>query len=166
MSQLANQDPLAQLNDIIAPTAPSGFPPAPIYWVISLITIAIIIIAYYVIKNKKQHQKIQKTQLLKLKQLQQQQESFIALNQLLKGCALSYFDRNEVASLHGEQWFNFLQQYSTFPIFDSKEAFLQRLYQTENQLVDESDYIAAKNWISTLPKQIKKHNKKQGIKDV
>ena len=159
MSPLDNQDPLAQLNDIIAPTAPNWFPPALIYWVLFLLIIVIVVASYYFVKKHQTQQKLQKSQLNKLAQLQQQNIDFIALNQLLKGCALSYFPRSEVASLHGEQWFYFLQKYSDIAIFKNKKEFMQRLYQSNKQPTNESDFIDAKKWITALPKQIKKAQK-------
>ena len=159
MSPLANQDPLAQLNDIIAPTAPHWFPPAPIYWVLLALTFVALFVVFYLTKKLKKQQQLQKSQLAKLSLLRQQQASFIELNQLLKGCVLTYFSREKVASLHGEQWFYFLQKYSTTPLFNDKQAFMARLYQTDILTVDEQDYAAAKKWISELPKQIKKVHK-------
>ncbi|GLS89730.1 hypothetical protein GCM10007916_07970 [Psychromonas marina] len=159
MSPLANQDPLAQLNDIIGPSTPSWFPPAPIYWLLLCVTIIVLGVSYYFLKKYHQQQKIKQSHLLKLAQLKQQQIDFISLNQLLKGCALTYFPRSDVASLHGEAWFDFLQKHSDVTLFDSKQAFIKRLYQNANQPASETDFIDAKKWISTLPKQIKKAQK-------
>lgn len=159
MSPLANQDPLAQLNDIIAPTAPSWFPPAPIYWVLLLVLVASIFTSYYFVKKYQQQHKLQKLQLNKLQQLEQQHVDFITLNKLLKGCVLSYFPRSEVASLHGTSWFYFLQKHSNFPIFNNKQDFMTRLYQDKCPATQQSDFIEAKKWITALPKQIKKAQK-------
>ncbi len=159
MSPLANQDPLAQLNDIIAPTAANWFPPAPIYWLILLLCSLLIAVTYYFVKQHSKQRKQQKLYLNKLTQLQADKASFIALNQLLKGCAISYFSRSEVASLHGEQWFDFLQRYSAKPIFADKASFVQRLYQSDVEAINEADYQMAKTWITALPKQIKRVNK-------
>jgi len=156
MSPLANQDPLAQLNDIIAPNAPSGFPPAPIYWLLCCLLIGAVFGGYYLFKKQQKQRQRQQQQLRELQQLKQQKSDFIALNQLLKGCALSYFPRSDVASLHGEAWFDFLQKHSHFSIFKNKQDFLTRLYQAECQVTDDSDFIDAKKWITALPKQIKK----------
>lgn len=159
MSPLANQDPLAQLNDIIAPTAPSWFPPAPIYWLLLSLIVAVVVLSYYFLKKYKSQQLLQKSQLLKLHQLQRQKVDFITLNQLLKGCALSYLPRTDVASLHGEQWFDFLQENSLQPIFKDKQDFMQRLYHIKQQATHDTDFIEAKRWIIALPKQIKKAQK-------
>lgn len=159
MSPLANQDPLAQLNDIIGPSTPNWFPPAPIYWILLCVILTALGIAYYCFKQHHKQKKIKQAQLLKLTHLKQQQVDFITLNQLLKGCALAYFPRNDVASLHGEAWYDFLQKYSDAPLFDSKQAFIKRLYQKTDQSANETDFIDAKKWINELPKQIKKAQK-------
>ena len=156
MSPLANQDPLAQLNDIIAPTAPSWFPPAPIYWCLLILTICLVIGVLYYFKKQQKQRQILKSQLALLSELEQQQVDFIVLNQLLKGCALNYLPRSEVASLHGAQWFDFLQQHSDVAIFKDKQDFMTRLYQAECQATQDVDFIEAKKWITALPKQIKK----------
>lgn len=166
MSPLDNQDPLAQLNDIASLTPPSWFPPALIYWELLFTTIILIVGAYYFIKKINKQKKQQKLFLLKLKQLQQQSASFISLNQLLKGCALHYFPRQEVASLHSEAWYEFLQQNASFTMFSNKQDFIYRLYQSDQQDCQDKDFSEAKRWVIELPKQIKKYNHKQEIKDV
>ncbi|WP_413701668.1 DUF4381 family protein [Psychromonas sp. KJ10-10] len=161
MSPLDNQDPLAQLNDIAALTPPSWFPPALIYWELLFTSIILLAGGYYLIKKINKQKKQQQLFLLKLKQLQQQKASFISLNQLLKGCALHYFPRQDVASLHGEAWYEFLQQYAAIALFNNKQDFIYRLYQSNDQNCQEKDFSEAKRWIIELPKQIKKHNQKQ-----
>jgi len=159
MSPLANQNPLAQLNDIIAPTAASPWPPAPFYWVILVVLIIAIVALVYLVKRIKKQRVRQQQALLKLRQLQAENADFILLNQLIKGVALSYFPREQVASLHSDAWFDFLQRYSTTPLFINKDVFLQRLYQYSNTPCSAEDFIQVKNWIKQLPKQIKKHTK-------
>ncbi|MEI6897060.1 MAG: DUF4381 domain-containing protein [Psychromonas sp.] len=156
MSPLANPDPLAQLNDIIGPTSPNWFPPAPLYWALLLLIMALFFGTYYFVKQYKKQQKVQQSLLINLHQLAHNKADFIVLNQLLKACALRYFPRDEVASLHGEQWFDFLQKYSRQTIFKNKQNFMQRLYHVTPQACHETDFMEAKKWIMALPKQIKK----------
>ena len=157
MSPLDSQNPLAQLNDIIAPNTVSFWPLAPIYWALLFIIVAGLIGLTYLIKRIKQQRKKQQAVLIKLQELKTNKANFIMLNQLLKGVALQYFPRQQVASLHSEAWFDFLQQYATTPIFKDKEAFLMRLYQDTNPACSDSDFIQTKQWIKQLPKQIKKN---------
>jgi len=159
MSPLAKQNPLAQLNDIIAPTTANQWPPAPVYWVLLITFVVLIIISIYLVKRLKKQRLKQQQALQKLQQLQAENASFIVLNQLIKGVALLYFPRQMVASLHGEHWFNFLQNYSTKPLFSSKQLFLKRLYSRGEQNCSADDFAQSKIWIKQLPKQIKKYNK-------
>ena len=159
MSALANQNPLSQLNDIIAPTAASPWPPAPIYWLLLLLFMVSIVAAFYLFKRIKKQRIKQLQALQKLQQLQANNANFITLNQLLKGVALSYFPRQQVASLHGEKWFEFLQHYAATPLFTSKQQFLQRLYTNSGQPCFADDFAQVTIWIKQLPKQIKKQHK-------
>lgn len=156
----ANQDPLAQLNDIIAPSAPHWWPPAAIYWLL-LIAFAVLIIGAIYLFNKVKKEGLKQQQALqKLQQLKQANANFISLNQLLKGVALLYFPRQQVASLHSEKWFDFLHCYAASPIFESKQAFLKRLYSQGAQDCSDNDFAQVKIWIKNLPRQIKKQQKK------
>ena len=159
MSPLANADPLSQLNDIIAPTAASAWPPAPVYWGLILLLLLLCGCAVFLFKRIKKAQLKQKLALTKLHQLQAEDADFVHLNQLIKGVALSYFPRQQVASLHGEQWFDFLQRYAVTPLFTDKQKFLQRLYKGGEQPCSSDDFAQAKIWIKQLPKQIKKQHK-------
>jgi leucyl aminopeptidase len=151
-----NQNPLAQLNDIQALSLPSFWPPAAIYWfLLSAVIIFLLLFAYLFKKYKKQKVK-QKMALQQLIDLQQSNADFILLNQLLKGVALLYFPRTQVASLHGEQWFDFLQFYAKAPLFDNKQHFIKRLYNSPAPVCSSSDFEQARQWITSLHKQIKK----------
>lgn len=156
MSPQTNVDPLAQLQDVISPDIPSWWPLAPIYWLLIVIAIVLIAVLVYLFKmhNKNKHK--QQQAYLQLQQLKQNNANFVLLNQLLKGVALLYFERRQVASLHGEEWFDFIQKHATEPIFASKQHFVERLYQVEQQSCTKQDYQQAKTWIKNLPTQIKK----------
>lgn len=155
MSVQNNQSPLAQLNDIIAPSLPSFWPPAPIYWFLSGALIILLLLSVYLFKKYKKQKVKQKTALKQLTQLQDANADFILLNQLLKGVALLYFPRRQVASLHGEQWFDFLQSYAQTPIFDGKQHFIKRLYGNPVPVCSKGDFEQARKWITGLHKQIK-----------
>ncbi|MFT6986489.1 MAG: hypothetical protein ACJAT7_002325 [Psychromonas sp.] len=156
---LNNQNPLAQLHDIITPSAPSFWPPAPLYWLLLIISIVLITGAIYLYKRVKSERQKYQMALSKLQQLKDEGADFIALNKLVKGVALLYFPRQQVASLHGEQWFDFLHTYSERPLFGSKPLFLQRLYNNRDQSCASDDFEQVKIWIKKLPQQIKKQQK-------
>lgn len=159
MSPQTNVDPLAQLQDVISPDLPSWWPLSPIYWLLIISCIAFIAVLVYLFKMQHKNKHKQQQAHLQLQQLKQNSANFVLLNQLLKGVALLYFERHQVASLHGEDWFNFIQKHATVPIFGNKQRFIDRLYQVDQQSCTEQDYQQAKTWIKNLPKQIKKQQK-------
>lgn len=156
---LNKQNPLAQLHDIIPPDAPDFWPPAPLYWFLLIASVGLIAGAIYLYKRVKSERLKYRAALSQLQQLKDNGADFIALNQLVKGVALLYFPRQQVASLHGEQWFDFLLAYSARPLFKSKPLFLQRLYNNGAQACTSDDFEQVKVWIKELPAQIRKQQK-------
>lgn len=156
MSLQNNQNPLAKLNDILSPSLPSFWPPAPIYWFLLGVSIICLLLSVYLFKKYKKQKVKQKMALKQLIRLEQSKADFIRLNQLLKGVALLYFPRTQVASLHGEQWFDFLQSYAQTPLFDDKQNFIKRLYDNPAPVCSGHDFEQARKWITGLHKQIKK----------
>ncbi|KTD11643.1 hypothetical protein Lgra_1101 [Legionella gratiana] len=114
---MANTDPLAQLKDIHLPTPIGWWPLAPgWYVVIALIVLISIFISYRIYTNYR-HAKAKKHALLLLMNYQKQyeKERNVALasahiSELLRRVALAYYPREEVASLHGEDWLRFLNE--------------------------------------------------------
>ncbi|HEY5715863.1 MAG TPA: DUF4381 domain-containing protein [Psychromonas sp.] len=156
MSLPDSQNPLAQLNDIVDPSLPSFWPLAPIYWFLLGIVFIGVLGSLYLFKKYRKQQLKQKKSLQKLLELKKSEANFVLLNQLLKGVALAYFPRRQVASLHGGQWFDFLQRYAQAPLFENKQQFIERLYQQDPRACSASDFAQAHRWITCLPKQIKK----------
>ncbi|WP_019612961.1 DUF4381 domain-containing protein [Psychromonas ossibalaenae] len=154
-----NQDPLAQLHGIIGPDQASSWPPALIYWLLAVLVILLLAAAVYLFKRYKEKKQLQKKVLQELDHLKHAGGTFISLNQLLKGTALQYFPRSEVASLHGELWFEFLQNHSAETIFQDKQTFTKRLYHSTAQHCSTDDFQQARVWIKNLPQQIKKQHK-------
>lgn len=164
MPQNINSDPLSGLHDIIAPTAASWWPLPLIYWGILLVFIAVLSISVYFILQYKKNKKQQQKHLVALAGLQIKNANFIALNQLLKGVSIASFPRSQVASLHGNAWYDFLLAHSSFnenTLFKGRPLFISQLYEKSSRECDENDFTQAKKWIKQLPSFIKKNNKVQ-----
>jgi hypothetical protein len=159
MSLPDSQNILSQLNDIIAPSSPSFWPLPAIFWALLILFLAVIIGLFIIIKKYKKQQDKQKLALQKLQKLQQSNATFIQLNQLLKGASLLYFTRQDVASLYGEQWFDFLQANAKERIFEDKQSFMKRLYNNSEQICSEQDFTQAKAWIKSLNHKLKSPQK-------
>ena len=106
---------LAQLKDIHTPEAIGAWPLALGYWLALLVVILLITLLVYVYRNKKKQSLVKKEALNALSQLElnDNPEFAIQVNALLKRAALSYLPRNEVATIDGTPWYQFLD--STLP---------------------------------------------------
>ncbi|RBW46106.1 DUF4381 domain-containing protein [Psychromonas sp. B3M02] len=153
-------------EQIILPTqAPSAWPPAPIYWVILGAMLMLLALFVWLFKQHQKKQKKTKQALVALKQLRQQATPrFAELNKLLKGLALQYYPRHQVASLTGEAWFNFIQAHHTgsTPLFGEQTQFCQRLYQ-QPSMCDEQDFKSVSHWIKGFPAQVKRLKKSTSV---
>ena len=99
-------DPLAQLSDIHLPANIHSYPIAPGWWVLlAFVLLAITILIKQIIAYRAKR-KIQKQLLVSLKN----DMSTEALSQLLKYALISYFPRQQTASLFGENLQLFLHQ--------------------------------------------------------
>lgn len=116
---MAKEDALSQLKDIHLPDPVTLWPLAPgWYVVIALVLILIIWLAYLV--NKWHFNALAKKQALNLlkmykKQYEEDKNTQLLsarISELLRRVALVYYPRQEVASLHGDAWLDFLNKTS------------------------------------------------------
>ncbi len=106
------QDPLAQLRDIHLPEAISAWPPAPGWWILTAVLLALLATGIYQLIKKLRRNRYRRQalkQLLTLEQYREQPSIYLAqLNQLLKQTALAANTTMNVAGLTGQQWLAFL----------------------------------------------------------
>lgn len=115
LSEQNQTDPLAELRDIHLPGAIQDWPPAPGWWLLGILAIALTI--YLVVRivrywKRKQYRRegVRSLQLLKVKYENSPNSTQYLqhYSQLLKRVSFSCFPRDEVASLTGESWVAFL----------------------------------------------------------
>ncbi len=134
------------LHDIILPPPPSWWPPsiwASLAAVLLLAVLALMAIFAFQYVNKRKNQR------LAIKQLNQQPNISISeLNTLLKQAALQYYPREEVASLHGQLWLDFLTlSCGNKADFSSQQTrWLAALYQQDSQ-AQADDIQLARIWL-------------------
>ena len=109
-----------QLAPIIPPETVSFWPPQPGWYVV--LTLLILITAYLGYRVWKYNRKnaYRKTAMVRLEKLRTEnsiKESIIMVNQLLKATAIAGFNRDEVASLHGDEWLTFLDRSASMNSF-------------------------------------------------
>lgn len=116
-------DPLAQLNDIVQPTAPGWWPPALGWWALALF---IIVATVLLVMFELRHRRERKLQLGPRRQLhaawqafEQQWQANQESNDFARQCsiflrraAVLMYPERDVAGLIGEEWLRFLDQTS------------------------------------------------------
>lgn len=128
---MKSSDPasLQNLNDIILPAAVGWWPLAVgWYFLIALMLLVLVWFSYQWlhgwVKNRYRRAALRELQVLEV-QIHKAEERDANLRQipiLLKRAALSVYPRSQVASLSGEDWFNFLNSTVSNPAFTGSTA--------------------------------------------
>ncbi|NMT64681.1 DUF4381 domain-containing protein [Marinobacter orientalis] len=113
---MMEQDPLSQLRDIHLPQ-PGGFwPPAPGWWILLAIGIALTVLAFVYLRRKHRRNRWLGPARKELQELAQNPSTdnqwFADLNQLLKRSARIRYPERVPESLSGEPWIQFLLETS------------------------------------------------------
>lgn len=102
------EDPLAALRPLHAPPPVSWWPPAPGWWLAAMLATAVI----YWLYRHRQRMAPRRAALQELKLLEKNKDTMdqpaAVLNQLLKRYALVCWPAEDVASLSGQAWLEFL----------------------------------------------------------
>jgi len=153
---------LSQLRDIHLPAAVSWWPPAPGWWAVAAVVLLGASGAVFMLRRRKRN-RWRRTALHELKMLreevvaQQMQSALNNLSVLLRRVAISRFPREEVASLHGQPWLDFLDRtFGEGAPFQSAHGKLLSAgpYVREAALhADELDALLslAEEWVRKLP---------------
>ena len=149
-------DPLAQLRDIHMPDMIEAWPPAPGWWILAALGVLLVIAGLtwlfrYWRANRYRREAISElTQLLKDQHKDEDDQAYLeALQRLLKRTALTGFPREEVASLTGEAWVQFLDRASGSHDFSmgEAEALIDGNYRPDISVDAENLHLVAKSWI-------------------
>ena len=120
------QNPLDMLRDIHLPGEVSAWPPAPGWWILAILSIALIlwIIRFFV--KKHQQQRLLRLSVYTMNELEhaysQHQDPAVLVKQyssLLRQIALARFPRHEIASLTGQSWLTFLDDSAGTRLFNA-----------------------------------------------
>ena len=155
----ANQaDPLANLRDIHLPEAISSWPPAPGWW-LALGLVVSLGIAFHLYKRARSRS-LKRAALAELTGIENGyarsadvSQLALEISSLLRRVALTRFRRREVASLHGEEWAQFLLRTDNASGLNNESAMdlCNAIYAGPRALRDErapAQWIAgAQHWI-------------------
>lgn len=147
-------DPLAQLKDIHMPEPLALWMPAPGWWVLAILLLALVIYGIKFLQKKMHNNRYRKLALLELQtaaNIENPTELLHALNTLLKRTAISAFGADSCASLNGREWLTFLDQTSAQkePIFSTGigNILSDGQYRPNNQFNQEKLLLAVSVWI-------------------
>ncbi|MCW8409199.1 DUF4381 domain-containing protein [Legionella sp. PATHC035] len=152
---MANTDPLAQLKDIHLPTPIGWWPLAPGWYILMGLILFIAILLAYGAYKRHRHALAKKHALLLLndylKNYEKEQNSSLAsarISELLRRVALVYYPRERVASLHGEEWLEFLNETSKGLDFNLvKDMLLAAPFKTGETMDLKPLFTTAQLWI-------------------
>jgi len=109
-------DPLNDLRDIHLPDPVSWWPPAPGWWIVLGLVVALIVLAVWAYRRLRTPESYQSAR----HELQGLREAYAAnrqdyklvmgLSMLLRRYAMALYGREQVAGLTGQQWLNFLNK--------------------------------------------------------
>ena len=152
------ENPLVNLKDIHLPPPVSFWPPAPGWWILAVLLISSLFIGgvLFYRQHKKRKPKTEALRILKDLQILYQNSkdevvSLRNLSNLLRRTALTFYDNDEVASLQGSSWLEFLDKTGKTKEFSQgvgkvlgNEVFQQNVNPDMNAL-----FPLVKKWISS-----------------
>ncbi|WP_060980593.1 DUF4381 domain-containing protein [Vibrio splendidus] len=127
------------LSPAIAPDAPTWWPLAWGWWAVIVTAIILIALVFFIVKRRKNNQ-IPKQEALSYFSNRQSSNrlSPSEAQRILRQATLSYFPREKVAGLAGDDWLKFLDAQLKKPLFVAKQAqWQQSLYQDATSMNDE-----------------------------
>ena len=151
-------NPLVNLKDIHLPPPVSFWPPAPGWWILAVLLISSLFFGgvLFYRRHKKRKPKTEALRILKDLQIlyQNSQDEMVSLrnlSNLLRRTALTFYDNDEVASLQGSSWLEFLDKTGKTKEFSQgagkvlgNEEFQQKVNPDMTAL-----FLLVKNWISS-----------------
>ena len=119
------------LSPVIAPDAPTWWPLAWGWWAVIITAIALIALVFFIVRRRKNNQQAKQEALSYFSNRQSSNRlSPSEAQRILRQAALSYFPREKVAGLAGDDWLKFLDAQLKKPLFVAKQSqWQQALYQ-------------------------------------
>lgn len=120
------QELLDQLHDIVVPHPVSVWPPAPGWWILAALFLALLAYAIFALLRRRRNRHYRLAALAELDRLPDQPAPELAqqVSSLLKRAALTAYpdDRNRIAGLYGTEWVQFLNRSCRQPFLSGENA--------------------------------------------
>lgn len=149
-------DPLAQLRDIQQPGMIESWPPAPGWWLVAIVALCLLIAGCTWLfrrwkENRYRREALKELDCLLIEWHEHQSDLVYlqSLQRLLKRVALTRFPREDVASLTGEAWVQFLDRSTGSHDFSmgATESLIDGNYRQGAEINVETLQKIATNWI-------------------
>lgn len=149
---------LAKLKEIALPESISYFPQTPAWYILfGVIAVLILILLWKQYKQyqKNKYRRIALTELSKIKN----EKSYQEIPELVKRVTLVFSNRNEVASLSGKTWLEYLNRSYRGNGFtsDAGSMFIDLAYSSPNT-INQYQQSEIETLINLISEWIKKHN--------
>ncbi len=127
------------LSPVIAPDAPTWWPLAWGWWAVVITAIALIALVFFIVKRRKNNQQAKQEALSYFSNSQSQDGlSPSKAQDIVRQAALSYFPREKIAGLSGDDWLTILEAQLAKPLFAAKQSqWQQALYHDVALMNDE-----------------------------
>jgi len=156
-----SENPLANLKDIHLPDAVSAWPPAPGWWILAFLIVALLSWSIWIFWKKYQQKHLLRVSIATLEQLekdfekhQNPQQLIRQYSSLLRRVSIALFSRSEVASLTGQSWLEFLDNRAHTTLFNSEAGNLlvNAPYQKPEKSIEHLDQLtlSIKLWIEAV----------------
>tara|TARA_Y100001970_G_C14095387_1_gene782371 strand:- start:306 stop:791 length:486 start_codon:yes stop_codon:yes gene_type:complete len=161
---MSSVDLIYKLKDIHIPQAISYWPPAPGWWILLGLNFLIIIFLGLFFLRRYKRFKLKKEALKILEDIQNNfeknnndTESLKRLSILIRRIALTFYSREEIASLQGLDWLNFLDKSGKTEDFSKGLGviFGEEIYKKNNKIHSQSLFLIVRKWINVITKKTK-----------
>ena len=131
------------LSPVITPDAPTWWPLAWGWWAVIVTPIILIALVFFIVRRRKNNQQAKQEALSYFTNSQSSDRlSPSEAQRILRQAALSYFPREKVAGLAGDDWLKFLDAQLKKPLFVEKQAHWQQsLYQDPTSMNEEQHKV-------------------------
>ncbi|WP_172378683.1 DUF4381 domain-containing protein [Vibrio sp. Vb339] len=131
------------LSPVIAPDAPTWWPLAWGWWAVIITAISLIALVLFILKRRKNNQQAKQEALSYFSNSQSPDGlSPSKAQDMVRQAALSYFPREKIAGLSGDDWLKFLDAQLAKPLFVAKQSqWQQALYQDVALMNDEQKKV-------------------------
>nr|WP_282450852.1 DUF4381 domain-containing protein [Marinobacter bryozoorum] len=145
---------MAQLHDIETPPPAGPWPPAPGWWLLGGLVLALLVSGTFMLWRRYQRTAPRREALAQLAAHGAPDRAgpdwYAALNRLLKQTALALYPEQNPVALSGDQWRDFLARTSDVPR-DSWQQLVNASYAPASDLAPDQAHKLAEHWIRRQP---------------